>query len=153
MDFQESHNFLTLLSCVCPWNWQCVYTAHIVVCLLLASPAYETSRSQSHHTIRTLRCIISMHKILAAVIGNVGDKSSDSDLIKHTWPTRWGAWMVHAPLSSHKPSRLGFSAPAACGQNHSGTLKSHQIDALHQRPVHVMAVTAVTGIFTLEIRT
>lgn len=59
--------------------------------------------------------------------------------------------MVHAPLSSHKPSRLGFSAPAACGQNHSGTLKSHQIDALHQRPVHVMAVTAVTGIFTLEI--
>lgn len=153
MDFQESHNFLTLLSCVCPWNWQCVYTAHIVVCLLLASPAYETSRSQSHHTIRTLRCIISMHKILAAVIGNVGDKSSDSDLIKHTWPTRWGAWMVHAPLSSHKPSRLGFSAPATCGQNHSGTLKSHQIDALHQRPVHVMAVTAVTGIFTLEIRT
>lgn len=84
-----------------------------------ASLTWDNRGTVPPRRLKTFSGVILMPNVLAAVTGSLGNKSSDSDLIKHTWPTRWGAWMGHAPLSSHKPSRLDFSAPAGCGQNQS----------------------------------
>lgn len=104
----------------CPWSRWHVYTAHIPLCLPVGSVPSE--RFPGHNPTKPYDHVspslpVWMHKVSAAVTGNLGNKSADSDLIKCAWPPGWGAWMGHAPLSSHTPSRLNFNAQTVHSQN------------------------------------
>lgn len=105
---------------VCPWSWRRVYTTRIPLCLLLGSipserfPGHNPTKPQEH---ASLSLAVWMHKITAAVMGNLGCKSTHGDLIKCAWPLGWGGWMGHAPLSSQTPSGLDFNAQTVWSQN------------------------------------
>ena len=103
----------------CRWSWWYVYTTPIPLCLLLGCIPLETfpghNPNQQKEHISPSRPVW-MHKETAAVMGNLGCKSGNGDLIKCAWPLGWGGWMGHAPLSSHTASRLDFIAQTVCSQ-------------------------------------
>lgn len=118
----------------CPWSWRHVYTNYILLFLLLGFIPWFPTKPQEHNS---WSLPVWMHKVMAAVMGNSGCKSADSDLIKCAWPLGWGGWMGHAPLSSHTAPRLDFNAQTLCSQK--------------QWHYHTKAMTCITDQWDVDL--